>query len=71
MEFKSIWVCPRAAQYNTNTAAYKVEGELVKMKLRSLAPELLKELDTQLDQLLAAGVIFCSNFKWGGVPIFT
>lgn len=40
------------------------------MKLRSLAPELLHELNTQPNHLLIADVISHSNSKWGGLPLF-
>lgn len=40
------------------------------MKPRSIATELRKELNVQLNDILANGVISPSKSDWAGVPVF-
>lgn len=70
IEFQEVWVRPRAAQANKHTAKFEVTGPPIKMKMRPLAPELLKELYKQIDAMLENGVISPSKSEWGGVPVF-
>ena len=42
----------------------------IKLRMRYLAPELKKELDTHIDNMLEMGVIRPSSSPWAAVPVF-
>jgi hypothetical protein len=61
---------PKIGGIRATKACFVAEGRPVKQKLRHLSPELQQELDRQLDDMLAAGVIRASRSPWGAVPVF-
>lgn len=69
-QFAEVWMRPKPAGAAKYTAKFEVVGPPVKMKMRPLAKELTAELITQIDAMLAAGVISPSKSPWGSVPVF-
>ena len=69
-KYKGCWLRPRGGEVKIMKASFVVEGKPIKQKLRYMTPELQKELDKQLDEMLAKGIIRPSKSPWGSVPVF-
>ena len=69
-ENKQCWLKPRSGCCNVSTAEFVVVGRPFRDKLRPLSPPLRRELDSQLDSMLKAGVIRPCRSQWGSVPVF-
>lgn len=68
--YRDVWLEPKVGGAVKYAAKFTVEGAPIKMKFRRMAPELLLELNSQLDMMLKAGVIQPSKSPWGAVPVF-
>ena len=69
-EYMDVWLKPRAGAVKGHHAEFEVSGDPVCLKLRRLTAELQKELENQLEHLLAADVIRPSKSPWASVPVF-
>lgn len=70
VKFQQCWLRPRTGRALGHAVEFEVVGKPVKMRMRPLAPELRKELDTHIDNMLEMGVIRPSKSPWASTPVF-
>ena len=69
-KYCECWLRPRCGRVTALKAKFIVKGPPVKQKIRMLPEALKKELESQLEAMLAAGAIRPSKSPWGSAPVF-
>ena len=64
------WLRPRGGEIHAIKASFEVEGPPIKQGIRPMSEEMRTELEKQVKDMLAKGVISPSKSPWGAPPVF-